>query len=114
MPRGMPIGELPRWQSLQIFYAMTYAFPDLWFGRFSSRGPLCFCRSFARYLEFSRPIVLGARLTAIGRTANPGSLLTVVFGKRYAHKPYWPWEPRRRGATVRGPSGARALLGHAR
>lgn len=112
MPRGMPIDELPRWQSLQIFYAMTYAFPDLWFGRLSSRGPLCFCRSFARYQEFTRPIILGARLTAIGRTADPDSLLSIVFGRRYAHKPYWPWEPRRRMIVWHEPTGARALLGH--
>lgn len=114
MPRGMPIDELPRVQSLQLFYAMTYFFPDLWFGRFSSSGPLCFCRSFARYLEFTQPIVLGARLTAIGRTADPDSLLSIVFGRRYAHKPYWPWEPRRRTIVRNETTGARALLGRAR
>lgn len=111
MPRGMPITELPAAQSLQLFYAMTYVFPDLWFGRFSSRGPLCFCRSFARYQEFTRPIVLGARLTAIGRTGTPDSLLTIIFGRRYAHKPYWPWEPRRRTIVWQKASGAHALLG---
>ena len=111
LPRGMPARDLPRDKSLEIFYAMSYAFPDLVLGRFSSRGPLCFCRSFARYLEFTRPIVLGARLTAIGRTADPDSLLSAVFGAHYAHKPYWPWEPRRYSHEWNEVSGERALLG---
>ncbi|MEO8879165.1 MAG: hypothetical protein ABI446_02095 [Gemmatimonadaceae bacterium] len=111
LPRGTLPSELPRDKSLEIFYAMTYFFPDLLLGRFSSRGPLCFCRSFARYQEFTRPIVLGARLTAIGRTADPDSLLTAVFGPHYAHKPYWPWEPRRYTRVWHGVRGERALLG---
>jgi hypothetical protein len=112
LPHGTPPSALPRDKSLEIFYAMTYVFPDLWFGRFSSRGPLCFCHSFARYLEFTRPILLGARLTAIGRTADPDSLLTAVFGPQYAHKPYWPWEGRRYRNLRSAVSGSRALLGH--
>jgi len=112
-PRGMPPSALPRNKSLEIFYALTYAFPDLWFGRLSSPGPLCFCHSFARYLEFTRPIVLGARLTAIGRTEDPDSLLTAVFGRRYAHKPFWPWAKRlhRHRPASKPVSGDRALLG---
>jgi hypothetical protein len=112
LPHGTRPSALPREKSLEIFYAMTYVFPDLWFGRFSSRGPLCFCRSFARYLEFTRPILLGTRLTAIGRTADPDSLLTAVFGPQYAHKPYWPWEGRRYRNLWSAGSGSRALLGH--
>jgi len=110
-PRGTPARDLPRDKSLEIFYAMSYLLPDLVFGRFSSQGPLCFCRSFARYLEFSQPIVLGARLTAIGRTADPDSLLSAVFGEHYAHKPFWPWEPRRYSHAWSEVSGARALMG---
>ncbi len=71
LPRGTLPSELPRDKSLEIFYGMTYVFPDLVFGRFSSRGPLCFCRSFSRYLQFTRPIVLGGRLTAIGEPRIP-------------------------------------------
>jgi len=112
LPHGMPRSNLPRDKSLEIFYAMTYIFPDLWFGRFSSRGPLCFCHSFARYLEFTRPILLGAQLTAIGRTADPDSLLTAIFGTQYAHKPFWPWEGRRYPDLWRDVSGGHALLGH--
>lgn len=112
MPHGMPPADLPRDKSLEVFYALTYVLPDLWFGRFSSRGPLCFCRSFQRYLEFTRPILLGTRLTAIGRTADPDSLLTAVFGPQYAHKPFWPWEGRRYRDLWRSVSGGRALLGH--
>jgi hypothetical protein len=111
LPRGTRIDDLPREKSMELFYAMTYFFPDLWFGRLSSAGPLCFCRSFARYLEFTHPILLGGRLTAIGRTADPDSLLIVVFGSKYAHKPYWPWEPRRRVSKWHETTGARALLG---
>jgi hypothetical protein len=112
LPHGTPRSNLPRDKSLEIFYAMTYVFPDLWFGRFSSPGPLCFCHSFSRYLQFTRPILLGAQLTAIGRTADPDSLLTVVFGAQYARKPYWPWEGRRYRALWHDVSGGRALLGH--
>jgi hypothetical protein len=112
LPRGTPPSALPRDKSLEIFYTMTYVLPDLLFGRFSSRGPLCFCHSFARYLEFTRPILLGERLTAIGRTTDPDSLLTAVFGPQYAHKPFWPWEGRRYRSLWTGPSGSRALLGH--
>jgi hypothetical protein len=112
IPHGTPPADLPREKSLEIFYAMTYVLPDLWFGRFSSRGPLCFCRSFSRYLEFTRPILLGTRLTAIGRTADPDSLLTAVFGPQYAHKTFWPWEGRRYRNLWRSVSGGRALLGH--
>ena len=111
MPRGMNIRDLPAVQSLQLFYAETYFFPDLWFGRFSSSGPLCFCRSFARYQQYTRPITLGGQLTVIGRTADPDSLLTLVFEKRYAHKPYWPWEPRRQTVVRNETTGTHALLG---
>jgi hypothetical protein len=111
LPHGTRTVDVPREKSLQLFYAMTYALPDLWFGRLSSRGPLCFCHSFTRYLEFTRPIMLGARLTAIGRTADPDSLLSAVFGRRYAHKPYWPWESRRRMHEWREVTGVRALQG---
>jgi hypothetical protein len=110
LPRGTPASDLPRDKSLEIFYAFTYAFPDLFLGRLSSKGPLCFCHSFARYQEFTRPVVLGARLTAIGRTADPDSLLTAVFGPSYAHKPYWPWEHRRYARQENVVSGERALL----
>jgi hypothetical protein len=112
LPHGTPPSALPREKSLEIFYAMTYVLPDLWFGRFSSRGPLCFCRSFARYLEFTRPILLSGRLTAIGRTADPDSLLTVVFRPPYARKPFWPWEGRRYRDPWPDVSGSRALLSH--
>lgn len=116
LPRGTTPAQIPHDKSLQFFYAMTYAFPDLWFGRLSSKGPLCFCHGFGRYREFTRPIVLGARLTAIGRTADPDSLLSTVFGRRYAHKPYWPWEQRRHRKrpppqTRHSVKGDRALLG---
>jgi hypothetical protein len=113
LPRGTPPSDLPRDKSLEIFYAMTYVFPDLWFGRLSSRGPLCFCHSFSRYLEFTRPVILGARLTAVGRTADPDSLLTLVFGEQYARKPYWPWEARRYTRLWHEANGEQALLGRA-
>ena len=53
LPHGTRPSSLPRDKSLEIFYTMTYVFPDLWFGRFSSRGPLCFCHSFARRAEWA-------------------------------------------------------------
>ena len=76
---------------------------DLWLDR---------AEEHAARKKFEIDILLGARLTAIGRTADPDSLLTAVFGPQYAHKPYWPWEGRRYRNLRSAVSGSRALLGH--
>ena len=110
LPRGVIPETLPSDRSLRLFYALTWVLPDLWLGRLSSRGPLCFCHDFERYLEFTRPIQLAGRLTAIARTADPDQILGTVFGARYARKPFWPWEARRVRPRAGEVSGREALL----
>ncbi len=95
LPYGVRSQELPPFRSLYFFYGLAWALPDLWLGRLSSAGPLCFCHSFARYLQFTRPLPLTSRLDVVMRTANPEPLLTKLFGARHAHKPLWPWSGER-------------------
>jgi hypothetical protein len=73
-----------------VFYALTWALPDLWLGAFSRRGPACFCHSFSRYQQFTRPILLAPELDAVIRTAEPDGALSRIFGERYSRKPAWP------------------------
>lgn len=90
LPHGVRLADLPPFRRMTFFYALTWAFPDLWLGRLSSPGPLCFCHSFSTYIQFTQPLPLAPRLNAIARTAQPDSVLTAVFGKSYARKRWWP------------------------
>jgi hypothetical protein len=91
LPRGIRPGSLPAGRSLELFYLLAWAgIPDLWLGRLSRPGPLCFCRGYARYVEFSRPLGVAARLDVIARTEDPSDVLRSVFGVRYSRKRLWP------------------------
>ncbi len=93
-PRGMRESDLPRSATLNVFYAMSIlAFPDMLLGNLTRRGPLCFCRSYRRYRDFSRPFFLGDRLDAVAITKDPHPVLTEIFGKHYSNKDWWPWPP---------------------
>ena len=92
LPRGTRPADLPRLQSLGVFYAMTWALPDYWLGRVSREGPLCFCHSPSRYRQFDRAELLAPQLDAVVETATPGAALSAVFGATYSEKPEWPWE----------------------
>jgi hypothetical protein len=63
---------------------------DLWLGRLSRGGPLCFCGTYARYVSFTTPLGLADKLDVIGRTDDPAPLLRAVFGERYSQKRNWP------------------------
>ncbi|MGH7719049.1 MAG: hypothetical protein ACREON_09435 [Gemmatimonadaceae bacterium] len=89
LPRGTPPGDLPPLRSLRAFYALSWVLPDLWLGSFSRPGPLCFCHTFSRYKQFTRPLLLGPRLDAIVRSSRPHTVLERVFG-RYSRKVEWP------------------------
>jgi hypothetical protein len=39
---------------------------------------------------FSEPMLIGGRLDAIVRTADPRSTLRAVFGEKYSEKLLWP------------------------
>lgn len=90
LPRGVDEADLPALQSLTSFYYFTWLIPDLFLGSLVREGPWCFCSGPRRYRQFTVPIVLGSRLDAIVRTANPDGALSAVFGKDYSRKPEWP------------------------
>jgi hypothetical protein len=90
LPRGLIESDLPSSAKLNVFYALTWiTLPDIWLGRLTRRGPMCFCHGYARYRDFSRVMRLGDSLTVIVKTENPTEALTAVFGK-YSRKPQWP------------------------
>ncbi len=91
LPHGAVLGDLPKSASLNFFYALTiFGAPDILLGDINRKGPLCFCGSYKRYRDFSRPLPLGDRLDAIVRTQDPGGTLTAVFGGKYSKKRLWP------------------------
>ena len=92
LPRGLRPRSLPVEHSLESFYLLSWAgILDLWLGRLSRSGPMCFCGSYARYLAFTTPLGLTDRLDVIARTEDPSHVLQSVFGERYSSKRHWPW-----------------------
>lgn len=90
MPRGMDIRELPPSHSLKFFYGATMVLlPDILLGDLTRRGPFCFCHTYGEYLNYSVPIVVSERISAVVRTENPDAALLAVFG-HYSQKPFWP------------------------
>jgi hypothetical protein len=90
LPRGIIESDLPANAKLNVFYALSWlTLPDIWLGRLTRPGPLCFCHGYKRYRDFSRVIVLSDSLTAVVRTEDPTQPLTAVFGK-YSKKLAWP------------------------
>jgi hypothetical protein len=93
LPRGLIESDLPGGAKLNVFYALTWVtLPDIWLGRLTRNGPLCFCHGYGRYRDFSRPLSVADSLTAVVRTADPTEALTAIFG-RYSKKPAWPGPP---------------------
>jgi len=91
LPRGTRSESLPVARSLEAFYLLTWAgLPDLWLGRLSRRGPLCFCGSYARYTAFTDPLGLADRIDVVVRAEDPSEALRAVFGARYSRKRAWP------------------------
>ena len=91
LPRGLVESDLPRFRTLNMFYAFTRILvPDMILSRAMRGGPATFPHSYARYRDFSRELRLVDRLDAIVRTDDPDSVLRAVFG-RYSRKPEWPF-----------------------
>ena len=91
LPRSTHPGTLPVDRSLESFYLLSWAgILDLWLGRLSRRGPVCFCGSYARYGAFTKPLGLGDRLDVVARAADPSEVLRAVFGPVYSEKRPWP------------------------
>src|SRR5919109_2438130 len=91
LPRGVRPGSLPAMRSLESFYLVGWlGLLDLWLGRLSRRGPMCFCGSYARYVSFTRPLGLADRIDVVARTEDPSDVLEAVFGEQYSRKRPWP------------------------
>jgi hypothetical protein len=91
LPRNTDLGDLPRLQSLGMFYAVSWLLPDVWLSRLNREGPLCFCRGYGRYRDFATAEPLAPRLDGVVVARDPDPALTALFGDRYSEKPAWPW-----------------------
>ena len=92
LPRNTVLDDLPWTRQLSLYYAFTWAFPDLLLGALQREGPVCFCRSYGRYRQFTLPVPLASRLDLVVVAVNPEPVLRAIFGENYSHKPPWPWE----------------------
>jgi hypothetical protein len=91
LPRGAVLSDLPGARGLGNFYAFTWiGIVDMWLGKLTRPGPACFCSSYRRYREFTRPLVLGERVDVVAETDDPKPILAAVFGKSYSKKRAWP------------------------
>ena len=90
-PRGMRESDLPRFSTLNFFYAMhILGIPDMALGNTARKGPWCFCRSYRRYREYSRPLFLTERIDVVARVEDPRAVLSALFGENYSNKRWWP------------------------
>ena len=91
LPRGIT-DEDPMWpRTLGSFWVSAWiGLPDIWLGRITRRGPMCFCHGFARYRTFDRPLMTVGKIDTIVRTEDPDQVLGDIFGRPYSKKPPWP------------------------
>ena len=93
LPRNTHYEDLPATKKLNSFWLFTYVgLPDIWLGRLTRKGPLCFCHGYERYREFTTPLPLAPRIDAFLVTQDPGPALRAVFGRKYSNKQPWPVE----------------------
>jgi hypothetical protein len=91
LPRGVIESDLPRFQTLNAFYAFhQFGVLDILLGRVTRPGPSGFFHSYGRYRDFSRVLRLADSLDVVVRTDAPSEALSAVFGKPYSEKPPWP------------------------
>lgn len=92
LPHRVIESDLPRFRTLNAFYAFTFlGLPDILLGRLSRPGPSGFFHSYARYRDFSRLLVVGDSLDAVVRTEDAHEALTALFGTPYSSKRQWPF-----------------------
>jgi hypothetical protein len=93
LPAGLIESDLPGMKTLNVFYAFTWlSMPDMLLGRLTRPGPLCFCRSYRRYREFSRTLPVASHIDAVAHAVDARELLEAVFGRPYSRKRPWPPE----------------------
>jgi hypothetical protein len=91
LPHGIVESDLPKQGTLNLFYAFGWlGLPDIWLGRLTRRGPMCFCHGYGRYRDFSRPLPLTDRIDVVLLTEDPNPALVRVFGRPFSKKPRWP------------------------
>ncbi|HKG93928.1 MAG TPA: hypothetical protein VKA84_18610 [Gemmatimonadaceae bacterium] len=91
LPGSVIQGDLPAFQTLNVFYALAIlGIPDIALGRLSRPGPWCFCHGYRRYRQFTRPLPLSWHIDAVAHTEQPEPTLRAVFGKHYSDKRLWP------------------------
>ena len=91
MPRGI-VDDAGMWpRTLQSFWVSSWiTLPDIWLGRLSRPGPMCFCHGYRRYRTFDRQIITVDRIDVVVRTEDPDEVLSAVFGRPYSKKRAWP------------------------
>lgn len=91
LPHNVIESDLPATKKMNGFYFFSWAaLPDIWLGRLTRKGPLCFCQNYARYRAYSRPLFVADRIDVIVRTEDPTEVLHQVFGSNFSKKPKWP------------------------
>ena len=92
LPRGLRESDLPRFQTLNVFYlAAVLGLPDIALGRLNRPGPWGFFRGYRRYREFTEPLAVAPRLNAVLRAGPYAELgMRSVFGWNYSRKRGWP------------------------
>jgi hypothetical protein len=91
LPRGIVESDLPRFQTLNAFYAFhQIGVLDILLGRLTRPGPSGFFHSYGRYRDFTRVLRSGDALDVVIRSADPSAALVAVFGTPYSRKPPWP------------------------
>jgi hypothetical protein len=91
LPRGIIESDLPRFRTLNAFYAFhQIGVLDILLGRITRPGPSGFFHSYGRYRDFSRVLRLSDSLDVVVRSAQPSEALSAVFGIPYSDKHPWP------------------------
>jgi len=90
-PRGMRESDLPGFATLNFFYVLSIlGIPDMALGKTVRKGPWCFCGSYRRYRDFSKPLFLTERIDVVAWVEDPRAVLSAVFGANYSNKTWWP------------------------
>jgi hypothetical protein len=91
LPRGIVESDLPRFRTLNSFYAFhQIGIIDILLGRITRPGPSGFFHSYGRYREFTHVLRSADLLDVVVRSADPSAALAAVFGKPYSRKHLWP------------------------
>jgi hypothetical protein len=92
LPRNTVLRDLPDVRTMPFYYVLGWVgIVDAFLGTLVRPGPICFCRSYRRFLEFTDPLPLAERLDAVVVAEDPELALAAVFGRDYSRKPPWPY-----------------------